>query len=193
MKRRAIDKSNSLTDLAVRIRQEHEASAGAIERGAQHAMNAGDLLIEAKAQLKHGQWLPWLRDHCSMSERTAQLYMRMAKARPEVEANTQHVADLSLRGAMAVIAPDEREAMLAEGEAILNRIKAADAALMDEVRAMMERLRDFAIGLYEQSPADRQAVLDTLSPEDRRLVPRWRKIKDEDIRSAQCYISCIAS
>jgi Protein of unknown function (DUF3102) len=87
MKRRAIDKSNSLTDLAVRIRQEHEASAGAIERGAQHAMNAGDLLIEAKAQLKHGQRLPWLRDHCSMSERTAQLYMRMAKARPEVEAN----------------------------------------------------------------------------------------------------------
>jgi hypothetical protein len=84
-----------------------------------------------KAQLKHGQWLPWLRDHCSMSERTAQLYMRMAKARPEVEANPQRVADLTLRGAMAVIA-------LAEGEALANRVKAADAALMDEVRALME-------------------------------------------------------
>jgi hypothetical protein len=40
---------------------------------------------------------------------------------------------------------------------LANRIKQADAALMDEVRAMMERLRDFAIDLYERSPSERQA------------------------------------
>jgi hypothetical protein len=98
--------SNSLAKLAARIRAEHEASGSALKRGAAHAMNAGDLLIEAKAQLKHGQWLPWLEGNCAISERTAQLYMRMAKARSKIEGvNPQHVADLSLRGAMAVIAP----------------------------------------------------------------------------------------
>lgn len=51
-----------------------------------------------------------------------------------VEANTQRVADLSLRGAKAVIAPDEREAMLAEGEMLANRIRAADVALMYRAR-----------------------------------------------------------
>jgi hypothetical protein len=73
--------SKSLTDLAYRIKAEHEAAASALDRGAQHARNAGDLLIEAKAQLEHGQWLPWLVEHCEIPEKTAQRYMRMARAR----------------------------------------------------------------------------------------------------------------
>ena len=101
-----IDRSNVLADLAVRINAEHQAACGAIKSGAEHAMAAGDLLLEAKAKLRlHGAWLPWLKQNCEMSERTAQLYMRMARNRAAIEANTQHVADLSLRGAMAVIAP----------------------------------------------------------------------------------------
>jgi len=39
-------------------------------------MAAGDLLTQAKAQVPHGQWLPWLHDHCTISERTAQLYTK---------------------------------------------------------------------------------------------------------------------
>jgi hypothetical protein len=101
------DRSNVLADLAVRINAEHEAACGAVKSGAEHAMAAGDLLIEAKAKLdQHGGWLPWLKQNCGeISERTAQLYMRMARNREAIEANAQHVADLSLRGAMAVIAP----------------------------------------------------------------------------------------
>ena len=56
--------SNSLADLAARIKAEHEATAIAMRRGVEHAMAAGDLLLEAKAQLKHGEWLPWLAAHC---------------------------------------------------------------------------------------------------------------------------------
>jgi hypothetical protein len=124
MARVEVAQSNSLPDLAARIRVEHEATTAALKHGAEHAMAAGDLLIEAKAQLAHGQWLPWLRDHCALSDPTAQLYMRVAKARRDVEANTQHVADLSLRGAIAVLAPDE-------GEAIVKRMKAANAAIAE--------------------------------------------------------------
>jgi hypothetical protein len=54
--RQDLARSNSLTDLAARIRIEHEATAAALQRRVMHAMAAGDLLIEAKAQLKHGQW-----------------------------------------------------------------------------------------------------------------------------------------
>jgi Protein of unknown function (DUF3102) len=96
--------SNSLADLAARIRAEHEATAIAMRRGVEHAMAAGTLLIEAKAQLDHGQWLPWLAEHCAMSERTAQLYMRLAKRRPELEAKAQCIADLTIQDAAKLLA-----------------------------------------------------------------------------------------
>jgi hypothetical protein len=72
------EKSNRLPELAARIRAEDEACTAALKRGLQHAAAAGKLLIEAKAKLPHGQWLPWLRDHCSLSERKAQRYMAIA-------------------------------------------------------------------------------------------------------------------
>jgi hypothetical protein len=48
--------SNSLADLAARLKAEHGAVISALARGLTHAMAAGDILLEAKAQLKHGQW-----------------------------------------------------------------------------------------------------------------------------------------
>ena len=51
---------NSLPDLAARIKAEHEAVSTALKESVAHAIAAGELLIEAKAQLGHGQWLPWL-------------------------------------------------------------------------------------------------------------------------------------
>jgi hypothetical protein len=58
-----IEQSNSLADLAARIKNEHRAAADTLKASVRHGIAAGDLLIEAKAQLKHGQWLPWLRDY----------------------------------------------------------------------------------------------------------------------------------
>jgi hypothetical protein len=75
---RTIDTSNRLPELAARIRAEHEACIVALKRGLQHAVAAGKMLIEAKAALKHGEWLPWLRDHCQLPERTARRYMTIA-------------------------------------------------------------------------------------------------------------------
>jgi hypothetical protein len=95
---------NSLPDLAARIRVEHEAVSAALKESVRHAIAAGELLIEAKGQLGHGRWLPWLRDHCAISERTAQLYMRVAKNRAEIEAQMRSgVADLSLNEVAALL------------------------------------------------------------------------------------------
>ena len=97
--------SNSLPDLAARIKAEHEAVSTALKESVQHAIAAGELLIEAKEQVPHGQWLPWLREHCAMSERTAQLYMRCARNRKEIEESQirNTVADLSLNEAAAIL------------------------------------------------------------------------------------------
>ena len=95
----------TVADLAARIRAEHEAVVSAMTRGIEHAMACGDLLIEAKAQLKHGEWLPWLRDECPISEQMAQRYMRLAKHRAEIEAaNPSWMTDLTLTDALQLIA-----------------------------------------------------------------------------------------
>ena len=108
---------NYLPDLAARIRAEHAGALSAAKRSVEHAIAAGELLIEAKAQLKHGQWLPWLRDHCDMSERTARAYMRVARNKDKL-GEIGNVADLSLRGAIGALtehlAPDDVAAELAE-------------------------------------------------------------------------------
>jgi len=50
----------TLVDLAARINAAHDQAAGALRSGLEHARRAGELLIEAKARVPHGQWLPWL-------------------------------------------------------------------------------------------------------------------------------------
>jgi Protein of unknown function (DUF3102) len=100
-----IVQSNSLADLAARIRVEHEATAVSLKQSVEHAIAAGELLLEAKGQLAHGEWLPWLAESCTISERTAQLYMRVAKNRTVIESQIRNdVADLTLNEAVALLA-----------------------------------------------------------------------------------------
>jgi hypothetical protein len=107
--------SNSLTDLAARIRTEHEAVANVLTDGVQHAMTAGQLLIEAKKQLSHGDWLAWVESNCAMNVRTAQAYMRVARSFKGLGANTQRVAHLSFRDALK---------SLAKTSSLMNRLPA---------------------------------------------------------------------
>jgi hypothetical protein len=92
-----VEGSNRLPALAARIKAEHEACDTAMKRGLQHAVAAGRMLIEAKALLKHGQWLLWLRDHCQISERSAQRYMEVAPhaTDDQDEAKSDNPADLT--------------------------------------------------------------------------------------------------
>lgn len=60
----------------------------------QHALRAGEALNEAKAQLEHGEWTPWLDEHFNASHRTANLYMRLSRKRDQVEAYSQRVANM---------------------------------------------------------------------------------------------------
>jgi hypothetical protein len=100
-----LEDSNYLPDLASRIQVEHKAVSASLKESLRHSIAAGELLIEAKGRVKHGEWLPWLRDHCTISERTAQLYKRCAKNRDELEKQIRNdVADLTLNEAAAMLA-----------------------------------------------------------------------------------------
>jgi hypothetical protein len=105
----------SLADLATKINAAHKSVITYMRRGLQDAINTGHLLLEAKARLKHGQWLPWLRKHCEVPERTANHYMRLAEHEVEIETNPKFIADLTITGAIALMAKADEPA---EGIAI---------------------------------------------------------------------------
>ncbi|MGH7114466.1 MAG: DUF3102 domain-containing protein [Stellaceae bacterium] len=101
--------NNRLPILAAEIRREHEAAIAATKRGLEHAITAGERLLEAKAHLKHGEWLPWLAAHCAIPDRTARFYMRFARNRERIEAKSATIADLTLRAAAQLLAPEGPE------------------------------------------------------------------------------------
>ena len=105
-----ITTSNFLADLAARIKSEHEAATLALQTGLQHAIACGRMLREAKADplLKHGQWLPWLREYCAVPERTVQRYMDLAKYAAD-DSKSANLADLALDGAAQIAAEEPPE------------------------------------------------------------------------------------
>jgi hypothetical protein len=61
----------------------------ALESGAEQYRRAGLMLREAKAQLKHGEWLSWLDEHFALTRSSAARYMALA-AQPNV-ARVRHI------------------------------------------------------------------------------------------------------
>ena len=130
------------TSLAAEINREHEQCEQAFTSAVEHAIRCGELLEEAKAQVQHGEWLPWLADHFAASERTARGYMRLA-------ANRQRVADLdapSVRAALAELSeprddqPDPRPERTAPA-ADTARLEALEAVVARGLRALRADLR----------------------------------------------------
>jgi hypothetical protein len=53
------------------------------KRALQEALRYGELLHQAKALLKHGEWLPWLREHVRFSQTAAWHYMKLWERRDD--------------------------------------------------------------------------------------------------------------
>ena len=99
----------TLTQLANQINDEHRQAEQAINAGLEHALRAGQLLLEAKGLCAHGEWTPWLEDNFAGSARTARAYMLVAERWPQIEAKRQRVANLSFRDALRLAAPPKPE------------------------------------------------------------------------------------
>ena len=108
----------SLLDLASQINQEHDACEQAYRSGLDHARRAGNLLNQVKIQIRHGQWLSWLAENCSISERTAQAYMRVDREWAKLEESAT-IADLSFRDALTLLSePEEPTIQVVEAELV---------------------------------------------------------------------------
>jgi Protein of unknown function (DUF3102) len=99
----AQDSAPNLTTLGATVRAELVAVGHATTEMLVHAFAIGDALIEAKKLAGHGYWLHWLANECGLSSRTARAYMQLAHHRGMFEANWQHAANLSIRGALRLI------------------------------------------------------------------------------------------
>lgn len=83
--------SSAVRSLPQEVNREHQAFLEAGKRAIEHAFRCGELLLEVKASVAHGEFLPWLEKHCAFSERTARNYMGFVKQ----VGNRQALADLS--------------------------------------------------------------------------------------------------
>lgn len=73
-------------------------------------LEIGKRLIEAKEQLPHGEWLPWLEGQVEFTERAAQRFMRLARE----YSNPTLVSDLGATKALILLAlPEERREVFA--------------------------------------------------------------------------------
>lgn len=87
--------------LAREINRFYKAHLGAAHRTLDYALQVGELLLEARRQVLHGEWLPWVRENCRFPERTAQHYMQLSHwAAPQ---NPQTLTHLSYSEACALM------------------------------------------------------------------------------------------
>jgi hypothetical protein len=102
----------SLDALAANINANHNAAECTARTALDYARAAGDELLLAKAQVEHGQWLPWLAANCPrVATRTAQAYMKLAREWETLALKNADSAHLTLDGALKLLAaPAEPEA-----------------------------------------------------------------------------------
>jgi hypothetical protein len=106
----------ALPELAQAIDREHQAAIGAARTALEHAAECGRLLLEAKASVPHGDWLPWLEANTSVSARQSQRYMRLARA--ALEGKYDAASYLTIEGALKALAAPKDDPEPAEPEVV---------------------------------------------------------------------------
>lgn len=141
-------------------------------------LEIGKRLAEAKSQLSHGEWLPWLEEKVEFSERSAQQYIRLWKE----YGKSATVADLGVRKALVLLAlpESEREGFAGERHVVDGEEKtAADMTVKELERAIAER--NAARETAEKAAADIETAKETAMAAQEELA-RVRK-ELEELRS----------
>lgn len=118
--------------------------------GGQAVIEIGKRLAEAKAQLKHGEWLPWLREKVEFSETSAQRFMQLARE----YGNTSLVGDLGTSKALVLLAlpASERENFASEKHLVNGEEK---SVVEMSKRELEEAVRQQKIAEAERNEARR--------------------------------------
>ena len=123
--------------------------------GGEAILTIGRGLIEAKALLAHGEWLPWLTERVEFSERSAQNFMRLARE----WSNPQTLADLGASKALALLAlPAEERADFIASVHVVDGAEKTTEELSSRELAQAIRERDEARREAETARADAGAA-----------------------------------
>ena len=141
----------SIETITTEILQMKEDAGNAI-------IGIGQRLIEAKAMLSHGEWLPWLTEQVELTERAAQRFMRIARE----WTNPTALSDLGATKALTLLAlpADERDKFMAENHIVDGEEKSViDMTSRELEKAIRER--DEANKAAEAARADAKAAEDS--------------------------------
>ena len=171
----------SIEEITRDIRDAQRKAGGAI-------LTIGRCLLEAKEQLPHGEWLPWLNEQAGYSERQAQNFMLAYR---EYGSNPQAIADFGATKALAMLSlPANERKELMEDPAVIDMTtrqlkaairernearKAAEAAqaeahAAEEARAKMEEDMRLLNARLEGSREDREQAMQDVARLERELA-----------------------
>lgn len=161
--------SNSLPAVADQIRAVIAESDAASLTSIEKALQAGRLLIAAKAECRHGEWLPFL-EQAGLRPRKAQQYMQIASS----NLKSATVALLGIRGALEFLAA--RELAVEAMQTIGDNVPSTDAPPAETLGAFARQLA----GL-ERLVEHTSAMFDCFPPEERDRVSAQRVDSVDDV------------
>lgn len=123
--------------------------------GGEAILTIGRGLMEAKAMLSHGEWLPWLEERVEFSEKAAQRFMRLARE----YTNPTALSDLGATKALMLLAiPQEaRDEFISEPHTVNGEEKTVIDMTSRELETAIKE-RDAALKAAEQAKADQSAA-----------------------------------
>lgn len=164
------------------INLEHRLANSKAAEAVQHATNCGLMLLQVKASLNHGEWLPWLKQQQEsgailFSQQTASKYMRLA-------ANYNHERNFleapSIRAALELLSdqePEEQQGSLIDIETERQARAAAEAQAEAERQARQQAEQDRAE--WEARQKESQAESNTRRKKIRELEQQVDLLKAE--------------
>jgi len=159
----------------------------------------GKRLNEAKAQLSHGEWLPWLREKVDISERSATNFMRIAREYPE----SVNIADLGTCKALALLdLPDSERERFAAEKHVVNGVEKGISEMTGKELKQAIRERDAALRAAEEAKAaveaaaENQAKMEAdmkLMKELQQRAKEAEEAKTAEIRRLESELAAIKS
>jgi hypothetical protein len=94
VERKSVDVGR-LKTLAEKANREHSQAQGAAGQAVKHSIEAGGLLLKAKEEVGHGNFIKWIKENFEGSERVARKYMRLATGADQKRIDPDGVSSLA--------------------------------------------------------------------------------------------------
>ncbi len=164
-------KAVSRADKINKLYEKAEGIAGkAVEELTPIFIEIGNELIAQKEELKHGEWIPWIKENLPFGESEARNYMRAAR-------NRQRVADLpSLRRAIALLSDGTEEAVVEDPE------PSKKLYTEDELNKKIKEVTKIADDTHDEMEREMNAEIERLTEQVGKLKSQSNLTEEEEAK-----------